>query len=311
MEITKELFGTIDLVGFPIDLNGDPYTIYIFTTPTGNPQQNSQFNEVYLQCDTTDGIIVIVLPLLQTLGGLGVKVYVTDVSGTSLENSIFIVSENNQLLDYDLINQNTVAVLNTNFTSVKLEGTTNNTWLATYGSNFNTYNSNIFSFEPYIVLPSMIAGNTSLTGYNFGYFLNSFKIGGIIDCSGQTDYQIYLGSVESKPIEAQNPLFLTPYKTSGTVTAFDGTDIINSSFGTCLFGIDGGGLEQFFTFIVAQEYDYIAPNGNQVFGVDLYLIATHTGPTVGLNDSAIVSFEYEFFANVFDVSSPVFLPPHD
>ena len=313
MEITKELFGTIDLVGFPIDvLNTDPITTYTFTVPEGNPQQNSQFNEVFLQCDSTEGMIGIYLPLLETLGGLGVKIYVTDVSGTSLENSIYILSADNELSNYDLINANFLAVLNTNFTSVKLEGTTNNTWLAKYGSNFNSYNSSIFSFPPYIAIPSMIASDTRLIdAFNFGFYLNSYKIGGVIDCQGQTNYQIYLGSIESKNLEAINTLFIVPWKTTGTVTAVDGVDIITSSFGSCLFAIDGGGVEAFNTFIVSDEYNYIAPNGNEVEGVDLYLIAIPSGPTTPLNDSAVVSFEYEFFTPIYNLSSPVFFPPTD
>lgn len=288
----KTLSGAVYLTGSPC-VNND---VYLFVPPNPNTLQNQVLNEVYLQCDSTNGPIFIALPSILDLGGFATKIYVTDVAGTSSTNAIYLVDSNiMSMVTPNLINQSYIGVLNTNYTTIKLEIGSSNNWFLTSGQGSGeTYNTDIYNIYPYIITPSMIASNVLVNPTNYyGLPLNGYKIGGALDLQGeQNDYSMYIGSVES----LSNYGF-APWKLSGVVTAYDNAGItyIQSSlpFG---FLLDSNNSQIPTTsYIIADPYTYVDGNGDNVYGLDLYFITQITGTVLpDGNISGQITFEYEF-----------------
>jgi hypothetical protein len=164
----------------------------------------------------------------------------------------------------------------------------------------DTLKTDIFDEYPFPITPVMLSTCTRVEdNLAFPINLQGYKVSGMIQLSGDSSYSEYLGSVEIATTGI--PLFL-PWKTTGTVTTYDGiNNVITNPFG--LFnsvGDSAGGLT--YAQIVIVGFPYSGPG---LEGLDLVMFVdpTSISPVVG-DIEAVVAFEWEFLID--DTLTPTF-----
>ena len=307
MNIFKTLSNVVEVVATPMENND----IFVFLPPTPNTLSNQVLNEVYIYCDTTIGPVFIMLPKVVNLGSLSPKIFITDKSGTSLTNPIFILSTTwDEMVVPDLINQSYYAVVQSNFTTTKLEVGSDNNWVATPGANGSTYNTTLYTTYPFTITPSMIASETGVVENSLNPTLQGYKIGGSLDMTGDTGYANYIGSIECLNDYGYG---IAPWKLSGIFNAFSSAD--QGFYQTALpygFLIDETGFNpvQVTGYIVAEPYTYTNGDFVTIYGLDLILIVQITGSAIPVSTiGGSLSFEYEFLFPIgFNNLTYIFYP---
>jgi len=164
----------------------------------------------------------------------------------------------------------------------------------------DTLKTGIYDSFPFIIEPVMLPTCTRVEdNLAFPINLQGYKVSGAIQLFGDSSYSEYLGSVEIATTGI--PLFI-PWKTTGTVTTYDGiNNVITNPFG--LFnsvGDSAGGLT--YAQIVIVGFPYSGPG---LEGLDLVMFVdpTSISPVVG-DIEAVVAFEWEFLID--DTLTPTF-----
>jgi hypothetical protein len=164
----------------------------------------------------------------------------------------------------------------------------------------DTLKTGLFDDYPFPITPVMLSTCTRVEdNLAFPINLQGYKVSGAIILSGDSSYSEYLGSVEIATTGI--PLFI-PWKTTGTVTAYDGfNNVITNPFG--LFNSvedSAGGLTYAQIIIVGLPY-----SGPGLEGLDLVMFVdpTSISPVVG-DIEAVVAFEWEFLID--DTLTPTF-----
>ncbi len=155
--------------------------------------------------------------------------------------------------------------------------------------NEKVYVSEMFNMGAFYLTPTLVPTATKIINAIEGGFpsasLNGYKVTGMVEIDGVTDIQIYLGSV----ILGQNWFGITPFKVSGSVSAYDDYFGLykQSSFSDGAYFTDDNDTYAYKVDECSIASDYVSPTE-----VDLYLIIT-AASFVG-NIQGLVSFEYEF-----------------
>lgn len=157
----------------------------------------------------------------------------------------------------------------------------------------NTYRAGIFDQYPFYVTPSMIPTCTKVEDTPafptfFASNLVGYKVGGAYDLNSQGDTVVveYLGTVESTDGAS---LFLFPFKTSGTVTAYVNVPFPSPFVSTFANGAivedeNGDAKPAEIMTIALYQYSPIA--------ADIYLVATSATAFGQIYGDA--AFEFEF-----------------
>jgi|688.fasta_scaffold43162_10 hypothetical protein len=291
----KELYGSFTLA--PTE-----QTEVLLTVPTPSALQSNNVNNVYVNCDTTNGYLVLILPRISSLAGLNTKIFITTpstvdfLSTTPLKNQIYVVGNDEDFPDFlDTINGQFIVTIGTPNSVTEISIGSNNKWVATVIP--ETVNTPIYDTYPYIITPNLIKTQNELSafsGLGIGFGFTGYKMSGTIDLSGGTSYSIYVGSIEMEDFSIGD---FFPSKISGVVTAFDVANniYIQNALGYTIELIDDAStLSQTAFEVIAEYYSYVV-DGITISGFDIFINAYSIGgiaPTG--NITGVISYEYDF-----------------
>ncbi|MEI7960723.1 MAG: hypothetical protein WCI04_00145 [archaeon] len=301
----KELYGSFTLA--PIEP-----TEVLLTVPTPSALQSNNVNNVYINCDTTNGNLILVLPKISSLAGLNTKIFITTPSTgefglgtTALKNQIYVVGYYDMLNPiYDSINGQYVVTIGTPNSVTEISIGSNNKWVATVVP--ETVNTPVYDIYPYIITPNLIKTQnelSSFTGFGFyGLGFTGYKMSGTIELSNDTDYSIYVGSIETENFNYGDFL---PSKISGVVTAYDGVSYIQNALGYTIELVDSTStLVQTAFEVIADPYSYVNGDGITISGLDIIINVFPLGLSTG-NITGVISYEYDFLMPLG--STPTFI----
>lgn len=281
----KELYGSFTLA--PIEP-----TEVLLTIPTPSALQSNNVNNVYINCDTTNGNLILVLPKISSLAGLNTKIFITTPSTgdfglgtTALKNQIYVVGY--------YINGQYLVTIGTPNSVTEISIGSNNKWVATVVP--ETVNTPIYDIYPYIITPNLIKTQnelSSFTGFGFyGLGFTGYKMSGTIELSNETDYFIYVGSIETEDFSYGD---FVPSKISGVATAYDGATYIQNALGYTIELVDSTStLVQTAFEVIADPYSYVNGDGITISGLDIFINAYPLGLSTG-NVTGVISYEYDF-----------------
>ena len=168
--------------------------------------------------------------------------------------------------------------------------------LSEVGCNDNVYNTGIFDEYPWIIQPTMVPSCTKINDYPvfptaFASNLEGYKIVGTTFMYDQAYYVEYIGTVEITDEGSFSGFGLLPWKTSGTVTAFDDNlgqySVSAFANGALIQNATSLGIEA--SKVMTIVFEPVSPTQ-----YDFYLLAAAGGGT-NMNAEAI-SFQFEFVA---------------
>ena len=288
----KELYGSLNLS--PLE-DSD----YILTVPIAGTLQSNNVNNVYINCDTTNGYVLLVLPLISSLGGFNAKIYITNTvadpfSTVPLKKQIYVTSASNYPMVENLnpINGGLYLTIGTPNSTTVLSIGTDNQWLATTKSSQDV-STPIYDQYPYVITPTLIATqNTLNNGFLFGFISSGYKMLGTVELSGSSEYSIYLGSLETENFSFGN---FIPTKISGIVTAYDGFQYYQNALAYRYELIDDELLTTVTSgfYITSDPYTYVNGDGVTISGLNFFM---NVYPVSGLsgNLTGFISYEYDF-----------------
>lgn len=288
----KELYGSFTLA--PIEP-----TEVLLTVPTPSSLQSNNVNNVYINCDTTNGNLILVLPKISSLAGLNTKIFITTPSTgdfglgtTALKNQIYVVGYYDMLNPiYDSINGQYVVAIGTPNSVTEISIGSNNKWVATIVP--ETVNTPIYQTYPYIITPNLIKTQNELsTGFGFyGIGFTGYKMSGTVELSNETDYFIYVGSIETESFSYGD---FVPSKISGVATAYNGVSYIQNALGYTIELVDSTSILVQTAFeVIADPYSYVNGDGITISGLDIFINAYPLNVFTG-NLTGVISYEYDF-----------------